>query len=350
MIRNLRDWLRDRYFAKPSEGLSLGQWLLVPLVPVYRGARRINQLWRTLNRRNLDRPVVSVGNISVGGTGKTALVSWLVDRLSEEDLSPAVLKRGEGTGDAGTIEPGSTVDPRRYGDEVALLREAHPDLPIGVGTDRFRGARAVSVRFDVDLFILDDGFQHRQLARNMDVVLLGDLDECGRWQLPAGPLREPPGALERADVVSLKGTEGADRLREELRAAGVNVREDQVLMNHYYQFDSITRNGETRTDRYRDGPVHLLSTQARPDRLKQFLVENGFDVTNHLALADHESVNEERIREQLELDKLVVTDKEWVKLPDSIRDRVGRIHSELVVSEEDRFIREMKALVEAETR
>ncbi len=137
-------------------------------------------------------PVISVGNLTTGGTGKTPLVIEIGRRLRDSGGKPAILTRGYG---------GSRDAPA---DEVLELRAALPDVPVVVNADRLAGAREAIERHGADVLILDDGFQHRRMPRDLDIVLIDALDPWGGGRLlPAGRLREPRESLERADVVVL---------------------------------------------------------------------------------------------------------------------------------------------------
>lgn len=153
-------------------------------------------------------PVISVGNLSVGGTGKTPLVAWIAARLLEEGRSPAVVSRGYG-GTAGrgpclvSEGRGPLVSSRVAGDEPLLLARRLPGVAVVVGSDRVAGASAARAA-GADVVVLDDGFQHRRLARDLDLVLLDVRDPFGGYRLlPAGPLREPVSSLRRADAAIL---------------------------------------------------------------------------------------------------------------------------------------------------
>lgn len=161
-------------------------------------------------------PVISVGNLVAGGTGKTPLVAWLATRLAAEGRTPAVVSRGYG----GTAGPGpilvSTgggprVDARVCGDEPHLLARLLRGVIVVVGSDRVEGVAAAAAA-GASVVVLDDGFQHRRLARDCDVVLLdGRHPFDGGHLLPAGLLREPRSALKRASVVVLTRLAQGDR-------------------------------------------------------------------------------------------------------------------------------------------
>ena len=140
-------------------------------------------------------PVISVGNITAGGTGKTPFVAYLAEFLSgfPSAFRPVILSRGYGK------DPVSGVD-----DENEMLRRLLPDVPIVVNPDRVAGAAQAINRYNAGVLILDDGFQHRRLARDLDIVLVDALNPFGAgYLLPRGLLREPLGALARADFIIL---------------------------------------------------------------------------------------------------------------------------------------------------
>jgi tetraacyldisaccharide 4'-kinase len=153
--------------------------------------------------------VISVGNLTVGGTGKTPMVAALCKMLLSAGTRPAIVTRGYG-GTVGrgplVVEPGdgrTCPGPDRIGDEPALLARTLPGVTVVVGSDRVAGAREAIAR-GAGVVVLDDGFQHRRLARDVDIVLIDATDPFGGGRLlPAGRLREPPGSLARADLVVL---------------------------------------------------------------------------------------------------------------------------------------------------
>ncbi len=173
--------------------------LLWPLSVIYFVVSRLRAwcyVYGVFRTRRLPGTVISVGNLTVGGTGKTPMVLWIAERLAGEGKQTAILTRGY----RGTSAAGSQGLPQS--DEVALLRERlSGKVQIGVGSDRYRNGEILA-RHGVEWFVLDDGFQHLKLARDADVVLVDATDPFGGGMvLPAGRLREPVSAVRRADVV-----------------------------------------------------------------------------------------------------------------------------------------------------
>ena len=181
-----------------------------------------------LKIRGLHRPVISVGNLSVGGTGKTPMVILIAGILLAAGLRPCILTRGYGRrrGKGLTIldpEEGLVYDPRAVGDEPAAMGKALPDVPIVVAADRFRGGTLAERSLRPGVFLLDDGFQHLALYRDLDVVLLDvTTPQSDLALLPAGRLRETFQALERAHWVILTRTELGDRSGTEARVRAAN--------------------------------------------------------------------------------------------------------------------------------
>ena len=158
-------------------------------------------------RAKLPAPVISVGNLSVGGTGKTPLTIWICEALQEIGFHPAVLTRGYGSRgkSPGRVPIGCDEPPSElFGDEPVMMSECLGAAPVWVGRDRTGSGRAALAEGGVDVLVLDDGFQHLALERDLNLVLLDCRSPFGNGLLlPAGPLREPCSSLERADAFVL---------------------------------------------------------------------------------------------------------------------------------------------------
>jgi tetraacyldisaccharide 4'-kinase len=168
-----------------------------------------------LHVREAGRPVISVGNVAAGGTGKTPFVLWLAAELAARGHTPAILTRGYGRSSRGPVVvsdgAGALANVDASGDEAAVLGRSLPGVVVVADADRCRGAaRALESKPSTSLFLLDDGFSHVGLARNVDVVLLdATAADAGGSLLPAGRLREPLSSLARADVIVVTKCEQA---------------------------------------------------------------------------------------------------------------------------------------------
>ncbi|MGE5218521.1 MAG: tetraacyldisaccharide 4'-kinase [Chloroflexota bacterium] len=166
-----------------------------------------------LRSTRLPRPVISVGNLTVGGTGKTPTCLWLSEALGERGLRVGILSRGYRRKEkrslvlqprfAASTASESDLDALKSGDEPLMMAQLYDQI-VGIGKNRGDAAAEVLRSVNVDVFILDDGFQHRRVKRDVDIVLLGS--DCSGWTLPAGPFREPRRNLQRADFFLTTGS------------------------------------------------------------------------------------------------------------------------------------------------
>ncbi len=195
--------------------------LLGPPAWLYEGVVRLRN--RRYDREGAsvraELPVLSVGNLTVGGTGKTPMVAWLARHLIGMGRRPAVVSRGYG-GNAGkgplvvSRGKGPICAAGHCGDEPHFLAQALAGVIVIVGSDRPAGA-ARARRLGADVIVLDDGFQHRRLARDLDIVLVDAHDPFGGDRLlPAGRLREPIGGVGRADLVVITRSDGLESSRD----------------------------------------------------------------------------------------------------------------------------------------
>jgi tetraacyldisaccharide 4'-kinase len=184
------------------------KFLLWPLSVLYGFAVRVRALLyanRWIKQKRLNGAVVSVGNLTVGGTGKTPMVIWLAEKFLSEGRRVAILSRGY------RGEKGSS-------DEIEIMKARLGDRVVfGVGKNRFAEGQKLAANRGIDLFLLDDGFQHLALARDVDIVLLDATRQLGEeWLLPSGRMREPLSALSRADIAVFTRVENAPEARAAL--------------------------------------------------------------------------------------------------------------------------------------
>ncbi len=182
--------------------------------------------------RRLDVPVISVGNLTMGGTGKTPCVLHLAGLLHAAGRAPAILTRGygrHGLANDLAVAPGAQVSVEESGDEPQIFIRSGL-AAVGIGADRARTAALVQERFPADVFLLDDGFQHVRLARDVDIVLIDALDPFGGGEVfPLGRLREPVASLARADAVVITRSQFSD-LAPAIESAVRKVRPDALVL------------------------------------------------------------------------------------------------------------------------
>lgn len=262
-------------------------------------------------------PVISVGNIAVGGTGKTPVVDWLVKRLLERGRRPAIVSRGYGgsfAGAVGVVSAGQGVllTPDAAGDEPCLLARRNPSAIVLIARQRSAGVHAAVERYGADSVVLDDGFQHRAVQRDVDLVLVDGSCPLGNGlPLPAGMLREFPGALNRADLLLLT--------RVEEKTAALPVGRPTWKSRHQLAEYAVSLHGERL-------PLMMLSGQrllafagiADPASFFSGLAAAGLTVAQSLAFSDHERYDDfaqQRINAAAAgMDALLTTEKDAVKL------------------------------------
>ena len=185
--------------------------ILYPFSKIYQALSAVDR--KLAKPRKFDKPVISVGNLTWGGTGKTPVVIEILKLLVKNNLKPAVLTRGYGRRNNVPLllKNGAVgISPEDSGDEPLLIARSIPQAYVIVGADRFETARFFKDEIKPDVFILDDGFQHWKIKRDLDIVCINAANPFGNKMLiPAGILREKPEALKRADVLMLTNSDMA---------------------------------------------------------------------------------------------------------------------------------------------
>jgi len=243
-------------------------------------------------------PVIVVGNISVGGTGKTPLVTWLVKHLKKQGYRPAVVSRGYG-GEANSWpqQVRKDSDPRMVGDEAVLLAQ-RCDCPITVGPQRIAAARALLAHTDCDIIVSDDGMQHYQMHRDLEIAVVDGVRRYGNGHcLPAGPLREPPRRIATVDMVVVNGIAGRGEFAMQLQGTRlVNYAQPQL---------------STSIEHFTGQRVHAVAGIGNPKRFFDQLRRAGLEVIEH-PFPDHHPF----VRDEIYFDDdlpVIITEKDAVK-------------------------------------
>jgi tetraacyldisaccharide 4'-kinase len=290
--------------------------LLAPLELLY------GSLVRARNARFDRRPaqrlgwsVISIGNLSVGGSGKTPLVICLAKLLQREGWNPDVLSRGYGRSSQTVERVDAAGSAERFGDEPMLIARA-TGVPVYVGANRFEAGQLAEREGGRDgVHLLDDGFQHRQLARNLDIVLMHRSDLQQRL-LPAGRLREPLSSLRRADVIVLRHEDA--ELESTIRS----------YVNSECRFWHVRRTLALKT------PVEravAFCAIARPREFFDGLIAAGAGIAERISFRDHHRYRVADIERLAKLgrraacDAFVITAKDEVKLDPAMRSRLNAV-------------------------
>jgi tetraacyldisaccharide 4'-kinase len=268
-------WL-EPYWYRVSP-LHLALWPLSVLFAMLAAARRL--LYRTglIPAARLRVPVIIVGNISAGGTGKTPCVIWLAQWLLAHGCKPGIVIRGYGGTARNPQRAAPDGDPRVVGDEAVLLARRSA-CPVWVGSRRAATAEALlAAHPECDMIISDDGLQHYALARDVELAVIDGERGCGNGMLlPAGPLREPTGRLARVDAIVING--GAV-FPPEILPSGVPVFDMRLDGNTFYDLRNPERG--VGPGHFATQTVHAIAAIGNPQRFFQTLHELGVSFSAH---------------------------------------------------------------------
>lgn len=309
-----------------------------------------------LSSEKLPAKVVSVGNITSGGTGKTPFVLYLARRLSSR-YKVAILSRGyKGKRESsfGLVSDGRRVllNPIEAGDEAYLLAKSLKDVPVLVGKDRlFSGSFATNF-LGSQVLILDDGFQYRPLRRDLDIVLIDALDPFGGGKLlPQGLLREPLSALRRADVIVItKASLVSSHLLGELKGALKGLNPRASLFTADYRATGLRELFGTKKLWLQGEKVYALCALGNPESFVRHLESLGLQVVYARFFPDHHRYSAEELREiereafSLGASFIVTTSKDEVNMPISFKPSIPFFISEveLELHEEEKFWRRVE--------
>jgi tetraacyldisaccharide 4'-kinase len=303
-----------------------------------------------LRKKKLAHRVISVGNLTLGGTGKTPAVMNIAAVLMDHQSHPAVISRGYGRTDESAIlvvSDGKRVcaDSRMCGDEPVLIGTKIKGLPVIVGSDRFRAARFVQEQFSIDTVILDDGFQHIRLRRDLDIVLIDAVDPFGTGRLfPAGILREPISALRRAQVVLINGSDRAadlDALKRSIRKhTGA-----KIFTSRQVPIDLVeTISGDVSPlSALRGTNVLAVAGIARPASFISLLQSLGAMVKADLVFPDHYEYRKSDLADffqcaaDAKVSMIVTTEKDAVRLKNLRPEGIWALRIELKVVEKEEW-------------
>lgn len=305
----MADWLQKQWYRS-----SIWHLVLIPLSWLFRllsSLRRMTYRTRFFKTYRLDVPVIVIGNISVGGTGKTPLVIWLARQLQAAGFKPGIISRGYGGSNESPESVSPESDPNIVGDEPVLIA-SRTGSPVWVCRDRIAAGHALlEAEPDCDVIISDDGLQHYRLHRDIEIAVVDGQRRFGNGHLlPAGPLREPVSRLKEVDAVVSNGQLPGDdfqAFRMQLSAKAF----------HNVADPSITATA----DALKGKRLLAIAGIGNPERFFTQLGQMGLALQTH-AFADHHAYRAEDLQDlQTEgIDAILMTEKDAVKCRDFAQD------------------------------
>jgi tetraacyldisaccharide 4'-kinase len=347
-----KSYLEDLMYGRRSS-LFLGAALYV-LSLLYRtgiGFRRALYKLGILRTRNLPFTVISIGNITLGGTGKTPMVIAVARLFAESQRRPAVVSRGYGRrneSETVIISDGSAVlaDARSGGDEPVLISSRLAGVPVVADRQRRRGAQVVVEKFGVGTVILDDGFQHVQLKRDLDIVLVDAAEPFGNGKLfPAGVLREPVDALKRAHAVVITRADSGSLEALKKRIAAVSDARVFTSVHRPVDLVNCRDSGFKPLSILRGERVCAFSGIARPASFFALLKTLGAVIVADRSYPDHHAYSSSDLAEVYKMSAdnqagmIVTTEKDAVRLRDRRPEGIWALRIELVVNEQKEWER-----------
>jgi len=313
-----RIWYEGGSFYQVLLPLSGIYWLLITL-------RRCLYSMGILGRHRAIVPVIIVGNITAGGTGKTPVSIWLVRELRERGFTPGVVSRGYGgSRSQSSMRVDTASDPDVVGDEPVLIAR-RAACPVVVDADRARAAQML-VDDGVDVIVADDGLQHYRLERTYEICVIDGARGLGnRLLLPAGPLRETIGRLNEVDQVLVNGA--ASQEPGSSTAVEQNAIEFELVANEVSRLNgSLTRPIQG----FAGTTVHAVAAIGNPQRFFDLLRAHGMQVIEH-AYQDHARIGSAELEFGDDFEVLM-TEKDAVKLDAEISDKYWTVPVDLHIS------------------
>ena len=351
MKTKAHSYIKDVIYGR-KRSLIVGAFLRL-LSAFYALAIRLRHTFYALGlfrKKSLALKIISVGNITLGGTGKTPTVIQIAGLLRENQRHPVVISRGYGRkneSDIVVVSDGrkTLADAKSGGDEPVLISSVLPGVPVVVGSDRYRAAVFAQQKFKTDTIVLDDGFQHIRLKRDLDIVLVDAIDPFGNGKLfPAGVLREPLSSLARANVVLITNADKEEKLEELKRVIRQNTKARIFTARQVPAGITEMKSGDIRPDTVLRGTTVLaFSGIARPASFTTLLRRLGADIRTEIAFPDHYAYNKSDLTALFEkaadanVSMIITTEKDAVRLKPWNPDGIWALRLELDIVENNEW-------------
>jgi len=343
---------------------SLLKILLFPFFLIYKSIlffRNVFYDFKILRPKKLSKDVISIGNITVGGTGKTPFTIGLVSLLKNIGFdSPAILSRGYKREDEKKfLEVTKDSNFLEVGDEPLLIKTAIDDKgKVFVGSNRYKAGQEALKTTDIDIFILDDGFQHRQLFRDIDIVLIDCTNPFGnRILTPYGSLREEMMGLKRADIFILtraKYVKDKSIIKAVLQAHNKKAEIFEADMQ-ISNFSNPFSNELFTIEQMKGKKCISFAGIGNPLAFKADLITTGLEIPRAFTMKDHavptpaqlKKINDIAIKEEVEY--TITTEKDWIKLKDeNVENYFSSLliaNGKLIINNPDKFIKLIKEML-----
>lgn len=276
--------------------------------------------YQILKSKTYDTPIICVGNLSVGGTGKTPMIEFLISKL-QEHCKLAVLSRGYKRRSKGFHLGTENATVEQLGDEPFQIHLKYPDTSVAVDIDRQNGIKRLKQEVDPDLILLDDGFQHRKVTPSFSILLTTYSNPFFKdWYLPTGNLRDSKSASKRANcIVVTKCPNNLEESEKEFFTKLLKKSSNQLVLFSTLAYDD-TLYGNGKNKKLKDlteSHFTLVTGIANPQPLVDFLKKNNLDF-NHQRFPDHHSFVPSEISALRKKPLLLTTEKDFVRLQDTI--------------------------------
>ena len=269
--------LSPQFIEKVWYGNHFLAWILLPaswLYALFMLLRRAAYAAGIIAVQKVSVPVIVVGNLTVGGTGKTPLIIWLAEFLKNRDYQPGIVSRGYGgTAKQWPQQVRPDTDPKIVGDEPVIISR-RTNCPVAIAPNRYIAARELIKHTGCDIILCDDGLQHLELDRDLEIVVIDAERQFGNNRcLPSGPLREPVSRLKSVDMIVSNGREGKNQYLMEyvplpLKSLNPALREQRML------------------DTFSGMTVHAVAGIGNPDNFFSILRNSGINIIKHV-FPDH---------------------------------------------------------------
>ncbi|TDX59212.1 tetraacyldisaccharide 4'-kinase [Orenia marismortui] len=294
--------------------------------------------WDIKKSKQLDAKVISIGNITVGGTGKTPIVQKLARTLSDKGYKVVVLNRGykaKFSGEVGVVSNGKEIlmSADEAGDEAYMLAASLKEIPIIIGSDRAKTGEYACAQFEADFIIMDDAFQHRQVARDYDIVVVDATNPFDNgYLLPRGKLREPLSGLKRGHFFLLTKVDqvGENKLKEiKKKLIKINAAAAIITTKHEPTYLRNLTNQQRQSIDLASEKVLAVSGIGNPKSFEDTLKNLGADLVDKIRFADHHDYTKEEILQiftqasEKNVDKIITTEKDAVSIDDDLIEEIG---------------------------